>query len=118
MLDSKRTILIVALLTVVGLAGASVARAEDGAELWGKNCAMCHGKDAKGDTKVGQAMKIVNLTDPAIHAKIDKARVTKAIKEGVKNEAAGGKDMKPLAAGKLDDAQIAALADWVVALKP
>ncbi len=117
MLDSKRTLFIVALLTVVGWAGASVSRAEDGAELWAKNCASCHGKDAKGATKVGEMMKIANLTDPAVHAKLDKAKVIKAIKEGFKNETAGGKDMKPLGA-KIDDAQAALLADYVMALKP
>jgi len=118
MLDSKRTLFVVAALTVASWAGASAARAEEakGAELFAKNCAMCHGKQGKGDSKMGESLKIKNLTDPAVKAKLDKAAVTKAIKEGVKNEAAPGKDMKPLGS-KFDDAQIAALAEFVTSLK-
>ena len=110
MFDSKRTLLFVGMLTVLGWAGASMAQAADatGAEIFAKNCAMCHGKDGKGTTKMGESMKLKDLTAE----KLDKAKVAGIVKDGIKNEAVPGKDMKGFA-GKLDDAQIAAVADYV-----
>lgn len=116
MFDCKRTLFIAASLTAAVWAGASVVQADEGAELWAKNCKMCHGETGKADSKVGESMKIRDLTAPAVHATLDKAKVVKAIKEGVKNEAAPGKDMKPLGA-KFTDAQIDLLAAHVMALK-
>lgn len=110
MLDSRRTLLFVAALSALGWAGASAAQAADaaGAELFAKNCAMCHGKDGKGATKMGESMKLKDLTAVTL----DKAKVVQVVKDGAKNEAVPGKDMKGFA-GKLDDAQIEAVSAYV-----
>jgi cytochrome c553 len=83
--------------------------------LWTKNCASCHGEDGKGKTKMGELLKVRDLTDPAVHATLTREGVIKAIKEGVKNEA--GKLVMKGYAGKLSDGEIEALADHTMALK-
>jgi mono/diheme cytochrome c family protein len=59
------------------------ARADDAAQSWDKNCAACHGKDGKGQTKVGQKLGIKDLTDAKVQASFTDADATKAIKEGI-----------------------------------
>jgi mono/diheme cytochrome c family protein len=82
------------------------------AAVWNKNCASCHGKDGKGQTKAGKTKKVQDLTDPAVRAKFDRDRMIKATKEGIKDDA--GKDRMKAYAGKLSDADIAALTDYVI----
>ena len=82
------------------------------AAIWNKNCASCHGKDGKGQTKAGKTKKVQDLTDPAVRAKFDRERMIKATKEGIKDEA-GKERMKPYA-DKLSEADIAALTDYII----
>ena len=53
--------------------------------LYGKKCASCHGKDGKGNEKIGKMMKLepagLDLTDKATVSKKD-AEWIKAIEEG------------------------------------
>ena len=109
------------------LLAAHVARAEDAAPaeeagdtggatgiaaVWNKNCASCHGKDGKGQTKAGKTKKVEDLTNPAVRAKFDRDRMIKATKEGIKDEA-GKERMKPYA-DKLSEQEITALIDYIV----
>jgi cytochrome c553 len=114
------TMLSFAVLVAALILGATIARADDAAAggatdvaaLWKKNCASCHGEDGKGQTKAGKQKKVQDLTDPEVHGKLERDKMIKAIKEGIKDDA--GKDrMKPYAE-KLSDAEIAALADHVL----
>ncbi len=57
--------MMMAVLFVVGSAG--MARA-DGAQMFGKKCAGCHGKDAKGATTMGKKLNIKDLTDAKVQA--------------------------------------------------
>ena len=82
------------------------------AAVWNKNCASCHGKDGKGQTKAGKTKKVQDLTDAAVRAKFDRERMIKATKEGIKDEA--GKDRMKAYAGKLSDEEIAQLIDYIV----
>ena len=58
---------IVITLLLVGVAGWASA-AGDVQQTWDKNCAMCHGKDGKGQTTVGRKLQIKDFTDPKIQA--------------------------------------------------
>jgi mono/diheme cytochrome c family protein len=109
----KTTILktsVIALLTLV----ASAALAGDAKELWDKNCASCHGKDGKGDTKMGKKAGVKDYTDAKFQAEYNEEKGAKAIKEGVKDN--GKEVMKPFAE-KLSDADIKALAAYVKTFK-
>lgn len=89
----------VAAVAVLGLAGA--ARAEDAAELFAKKCAVCHGKDGKGNTPMAKRLGAKDLTA----VKLSEAEIAKVIAEGK------GK-MTPFR-GKMSDAEIDAVAKYV-----
>lgn len=50
---------------------AAGATAGDGGETFKAKCAACHGADGTGNTTVGKAMKVPNLTSAAVQGKTD-----------------------------------------------
>lgn len=89
-------------------------RAADVEENWSKNCASCHGKDGKGETKAGKKAGSKDMTDAKYQADLTDEKAMAAIKDGIKED---GKDkMKPFAA-KLSDDEIKALIAKVRAFK-
>jgi len=73
------------LACVVLLGSASVAvLAEDGATIYGAKCALCHGKDGKGQTKMGEKFGIKDLTDAKYQATFTDEQLLKTLKEGMK----------------------------------
>lgn len=93
------------------------AAAPDGAALFKKDCAACHGADAKGDTKIGQKLKIRDLTAADVHATLTRDKVINAIKQGVPKEDDPSKLAMRAFGSKLSDAEVGALADYVMGLK-
>jgi cytochrome c2 len=73
--------------------------AKQGASLFGRNCAHCHGDDARGDE--GPDLHDLTKTD---------ARITKIIKEGIKGE-------MPRFGSKFTDADVQALIAFIRTLK-
>lgn len=94
---------LVVALVVLGLAGA--ASAEDAKALFAQKCAVCHGKEGKGDSPMGQKMSVPDLAK----AKLSAADAEKVI--------ANGKGKMTAYKGKLTDAQIKELAELVHGLK-
>ena len=82
--------MMMAVLFVAGTAG--IARA-DGAEMFGKKCAGCHGKDGKAATSMGKKLNIKDLTDSKVQAASTDAQWEKIVLEGVKG--ADGKSTMP-----------------------
>jgi mono/diheme cytochrome c family protein len=74
-------------------------QAKQGHSLFARNCAHCHGDDARGDE--GPTLYNLAMSD---------ARIAKRIKEGVKGE-------MPKFGSKLNDADIAALTTFLRTLK-
>jgi len=72
---------------------------ERGQALFGRNCAHCHGDDARGDE--GPSLYNLALSD---------ARIAKRIREGIKGE-------MPKFGSKLNDADIQALITYLRTLK-
>jgi mono/diheme cytochrome c family protein len=102
-------------LTVSMLVAAPLsARAADAKTNWDNNCAQCHGKDGKADTKMGRTLNARDLTDPNVQAAFTDAKATQSIKEGVKQN---GKTTMKAFAGKLTDDEIKALVAYVRTLK-
>ncbi len=80
-----RVALSLALTLGMLLLGSGSARASDGAALYAKNCASCHGPDAKAATPAATAMKV-----PAI-AGHDAASAVAFVKKSAKHKAPAGK---------------------------
>lgn len=104
--------LMVAALTI-GAFGvqAQDAKAEAKANF-DKYCAGCHGKEGKGDTKLGQKLEARDYTDAKVVATLKDEEMFKAVKDGLKK---GDKVLMKPYSDKLDDAQIKALVAHVKA---
>lgn len=77
------------------------ARADEAAAVFEKKCATCHGKDGKGQTKMGEKMGVKDLTKLTVGA----ADIEKTV--------ADGKGKMPAFKGKLSDDEIKAVAAYI-----
>lgn len=77
----KRAIILTLALIVAALTTSS---ARDAKEIFDKECAKCHGKDGKGETKTGRKLDIKDFTDASYQAKLKEGEMAKAIVEGLK----------------------------------
>lgn len=93
---------------------ALTASAADARENYEKACAKCHGKEGKGDTKMGQKLGIKDYSDAKVQAGFTDDDAIKAVKEGVKDKD-GKTAMKP--AEGLSEADIKALVSLVRSFK-
>src|SRR5437868_6297454 len=93
---------------------ARAATAKENFEKQTIGCATCHGKDGKGDTKLGQKLEVRDYTDPKVQATIKDAEMFKAIKEGLKK---GDKTVMKPYAEKLSDDEIKALVAYMRTFK-
>ena len=105
----KTTKIALLLAAVFGLSVAA-AQAEEAKVLWDKNCASCHGKDGKGETKMGKKAGCKDYTDAKVQEGVTDEAAFKAVKEGLKE---GDKvHMKPFAE-KLTDDEIKSLVAYL-----
>ena len=88
---------------------ASPAAFGDGAALYNKSCASCHGKDGAGATKMGKKKGAKDYTT-AEGQKWSDAEGVKAILEGVKD---GGKAKMKGYAGKITEAEAKELVAYI-----
>jgi cytochrome c553 len=110
---------IIMLTVVLGFAAALSAPAADAKQNWDTICAKCHGADGKGQTKVGQLLKIKDLTDAKVQADIKDEDAAKAIKDGIK-DADGKTKMKAYVTGAdtpMTDDEVKALVAYVRGMK-
>ncbi len=94
------------LMTLVIAAALCSASAGDAKENYDKACAKCHGKEGKGDTKMGQKLGIKDYSDAKVQGEMKDDAAFKAIKEGLKDKE-GKVLMKPTEG--LSDDEIKAL---------
>ena len=105
---------IIALTISILIAAPLSVRAADAKANWDANCAQCHGKEGRADTKMGKLLNAKDLTDPKVQAEFTDAKATQSIKEGVKQN---GKTTMKAFAGKLTDDEVKALVAYVRTLK-
>ena len=94
-------------LAVAALALGGVT-AVSGADLkanWTKQCASCHGKDGKGQTKAGKMAGVKDMTTAQYHAELKEDKAFKSVKEGIKE----GEKIRMKPAEGLSDDEIKAL---------
>ena len=89
-----------ALLMICGISATANA---DGAGLFAKNCASCHGADGSGDTPVGKAMNVPSLKGAGLAAD----KVASQVRDSAKHKAASD---------KLSDEELGAIAKAVAAM--
>lgn len=77
------------------------AKAADAEQNWTKNCAACHGKDGRGETKAGKKAGTKDMTDAKYQEQITDEKAINSIKNGIKED--GKEKMKPFAAKLTDD---------------
>ena len=102
---------------IATLAFTVVAWTSQGADAqanWDKHCAKCHGKEGKGDTKMGQKLKVKDYTDAKVQEKMTDEHMTKITKEGAKE---GGKTVMKAYSPELSDAEIKDLVAFVRKMK-
>lgn len=101
------------LSTLCAAAGALVPAsliAADASENWSGHCARCHGPDGAGKTKVGQKLKIRDLTSAEIQKEFTDEQAFNAIKNGIKE----GERFTMNALGeKLSDEEITEMVSFV-----
>ena len=108
----KTPISLIAALLIASAAGVTAA---DVKEVWEKNCASCHGKDGRGETKAGKKADVKDLNDAAYQASFTDDKMLLQIKEGMKDKN-GKEKMKPFG-DKLSADEIKALIRYVRAFK-
>jgi cytochrome c553 len=106
---------IVVLAAAMLVAGAFTLPAADAKAIWDKDCAKCHGAEGKGDTKMGQKLKVKDYTDAKVQESMKDAEMVKAIKEGVKEKDSDKVLMK--AFGELSDDEAKALVAQIRKMK-
>jgi mono/diheme cytochrome c family protein len=79
-----------------------------GADVYKAKCLMCHGADGMANNSIGKAMKIPSFKDSAV-IKASDAELFAAVKNG--------KGKMPAQSGKLTDAQIKAVIQYVRTLE-
>lgn len=103
------------LLGLTFMAAATLtASGADAKTNYEKNCAKCHGKEGKGDTKMGQKLGAKDYTDAKVQAAVTDEAMFKATKDGFKDKD-GKVLMKP--SEDLSDADIKALVAHMRAFK-
>ena len=102
------------LSTVMLSATLFAAGADNTQKVWDDNCAGCHGKDGKGDTKIGKILGAPDYSNPKVQDSFTDEQAFKDIKEGVEKD--GKKKMKPFG-DTLSDEQIRDLVKYIRSLK-
>lgn len=100
----KKTAVLV-ILSILVLALAGVARAEDSAATYKAKCAMCHGATGAGDTTMGKNFKLRPLASAEVQ-KLTDAELNTII--------SSGKGKMPAYAGKID---VAGMVKFIRTLK-
>lgn len=105
-----KTLLVPTLCLTVGALVPADLTAAPASENWKAQCAKCHGDDGAGKTKMGQKLKIRDLTSPEAQKEFTDEQAFEAIKNGLKED--GKTVMNPMS-GKLSDEEITEMVSFV-----
>lgn len=106
----KKLIAIFAVMFGVVILSVRAEDAVDATSAYESKCAVCHGKDGKGATKMGEKAGVKDLTDAKVQAAFTDEKAIAAIKDGLKD---GDKiKMKPFGE-RMTEAEIKAVVKYV-----
>lgn len=105
---------ILATAAVLVALSSSTAFGAEAPQNYEKHCMKCHGKDGKGQTKMGRQSGVKDYTDPKVVAEMNDDKALKTIKEGITEK--GKERMKPYG-GELTDDEIKALIAYMRTFK-
>ena len=97
-------ILVIGFFTLVALSPAFAQEDSPAKKVYASKCLMCHGDDAKGDTKAGKMMKTPDLTTESWKQGTSVPELVKTLREGL------GK--MPKYEGKLSEEELKAVAEY------
>ena len=95
-----------------GLTGVAFAEAP---KSYATKCATCHGKDGKGQTKMGKKLGIKDLTDPKVQDAFTDEQALKDLTDGVKDK--DGKELMEPYKDKLTVDELKALIAYIRTFK-
>ena len=101
------------LTLIFGVAFAAMVACSYGAPAkknWDQHCAVCHGKDGKGQTPMGKRFGVKDYTSAKAQTEFKDEEAFKAIKDGIEKE---GKKRMPAFGSKLSDDDIHALVKYI-----
>ncbi len=99
---------VAAWLALQGCNRPAAGGSQDGATVYAAVCATCHGDQGKPSASMAAQLAVRDLTEPAFRARVTVALVEAQVRQGSANK------LMPGFAGSLTDAQITAVAAWVV----
>jgi mono/diheme cytochrome c family protein len=99
-------------ITLATLFIAVPAFADEGAETFEKKCGSCHGKDGKAANKMGEKLKIKDMTSADFWKDQTDEKMTKAITDGITEK------KMPSFKEKLTADQVKAVVKHLNAFKP
>lgn len=107
----KKIIITIGLLAGLATPG---LRAETAKVIYDRDCSKCHGKEGRGDTKMGQKLGAKDYSHPKVQDALTDEAAFKATKEGFKS-AEGKVLMKP--SEGLSDADIKSVVAYLRTFK-
>ena len=105
-------VLVVAALAGVGCGRKVAGGSTDGAKVFAAACAQCHGDTGKPPAQMAAQLGVRDLTGGEFQARRTRELVDHQVRHGSEN------GRMPAFTGAITDAQIAAVVDHVMALKP
>ena len=113
----NRSMLLVAALALPLMVSSSAKAADEATtKLFQTKCGTCHGKDGKGTTKMGEKMKIADMTSAAWKKSFTVDKIKAAMNDGVTREKDGAKQEMKSFKDKLTPEQVDQLAGFVKGL--
>jgi len=105
-----RTLLLLGSLLVAACSNEVAGGKADGKAVFAETCARCHGPSGKPSESMAAQLGVRDLTAPEFRARVSRELVENQVRKGSDNK------LMPSFVGALSDAQIDAVADYVLTL--
>lgn len=108
----RASLLLLAVMAAAGCRRTIAGGSTDGAAVYAAACAQCHGKEGKPPAQMTASLGVRDLTSAEFQAR----RTRELVEHQVRKGSANGR--MPAFTGAIDEAQIKAVVDYVLAMPP